>query len=132
MRNAISAGAFYFALVFAAGFLLGAVRVSLLAPAVGDMAATLIELPVILAASWAACLFVLRRMRVEARAAARLLMGAVAFTLLIAAEIALGLGLMNRTLAAQLQEMSAPPALIGLAGQILFAFLPAIALRSRR
>lgn len=128
----MAAGALYFALVFAAGFALGAVRVSLLAPAVGEMAATLIELPVILAAAFGACLFVLRRMRVEARARPRLFMGAVAFTLLIGAEIALGLALMNRSLAAQLQEMSAPPALLGLAGQVLYAFLPLLALALRR
>jgi amino acid transporter len=132
MTAAIAAGALYFAVVFAAGFVLGGVRIGLLAPAVGDVAATLIELPVILALSWAACLLILRRLRVASRAGARILMGAVAFTLLIAAEIALGLGLMNRTFTAQMREMATAPALIGLAGQILFAFFPLLALKVRR
>lgn len=132
MTRAIAAGALYFALVFAAGFALGAVRTSLLAPAVGAMTATLIELPVILALSWIACRFVIARGKVAERAPARLVMGAVAFTLLIAAEIALGIGLLNRSLAAQWTEMSAPPALIGLCGQILFAFFPLLALARRR
>jgi hypothetical protein len=132
MKNAVAAGVLYFAIVFAAGFALGAVRVGLLAPAAGEMTATLIELPVILAASWVACLFALRRFAVEARPGPRLLMGAVAFVVLIAAEIALGLGLMNRTFAAQLREMASPPALIGLAGQVLVALFPVIALAARR
>jgi hypothetical protein len=132
MRYAVAAGVLYFAIVFGAGFALGAVRVGLLAPAAGEMTATLIELPVILALSWLACLFALRRLPVEARPGPRLLMGAVAFVLLIAAEIALGLGLMNRSLAAQLQEMASPPALTGLAGQFLFALFPVIALAARR
>ncbi len=127
-----AAGFFYFAIVFAAGFALGAVRVGMLAPAIGDVAATLAELPVILAVSWAACRFVLRRLKVAPKTSARLAMGAVAFTLLIAAEIALGLLLMDRTIEAQLAAMTAPSALIGLGGQILFAFFPVLALALRR
>lgn len=130
MRTSIAAGALYFAIVFAAGLVLGALRVAFLAPAVGHTPATLIELPVILAASWAACTLVVRQLGVGARAAPRLVMGAVAFALLMAAEIALGLGLMNRSFAAQIREMTAPPGLIGLAGQVLFAAFPLIALRA--
>lgn len=132
MSKAFAAGIVYFAIVFAAGFMLGAVRVGALAPAVGDVAATLIELPFILGASWAACLFVIARFKVPARAPARLTMGAVAFAFLIGAEIALGLGLMDRRLAAQFEAMRAPAALIGLAGQVLFALFPLIAMRARR
>jgi hypothetical protein len=127
-----AAGFLYFSIVFAAGFVLGAARTLWLAPAVGATAATLIELPVILAVSWAACLFVLRRLKVKARAGDRILMGSSAFALLIGAEIALGLGLMNRTFAEQVQAMTAPAGLIGLAGQILFAVFPALALSLRR
>jgi ABC-type uncharacterized transport system permease subunit len=127
-----AAGFFYFALVFAAGFVLGAVRTLWLAPAVGDAAATLIELPVILAVSWAACLFILRRMKVKTNASDRIVMGASAFALLIGAEIALGLGLMNRSFSEQISTMTAPAGLIGLAGQILFAAFPLLALSLRR
>lgn len=132
MKKAAAAGVLYFAIVFAAGFVLGAVRVAFLAPAVGETPATLIELPVILGASWAACAFVVRRLGVAARPAPRLVMGAVAFALLIAAEIGLGLGLMNRNFAAQMQEMTSTPGLIGLAGQALFAMFPVIAMSVRR
>ncbi len=127
-----AAGFFYFALVFAAGFVLGAVRTLWLAPAVGATTATLIELPVILAVSWAACLFILKRMKVKARPSDRFLMGASAFTLLIGAEIALGLGMMSRSVSEQLDAMTAPAGLIGLAGQLLFAAFPVLALLMRR
>ena len=127
-----AAGFFYFALVFAAGFALGAVRTLWLAPQVGATPATLIELPVILAVSWAACLFILRRMKVKANASDRILMGAIAFALLIGAETALGLGPMNRTFGEQVKAMTAPAGLIGLVGQILFAAFPVLALSLRR
>ncbi|MDZ7629250.1 MAG: hypothetical protein U5J99_12700 [Parvularculaceae bacterium] len=131
MKKAFLAGGAYFAIVFAAGFALGFIRVGIIAPMTSDLIATLIELPVILAISWLACGFCLKRFGVERRAGARLLMGAAAFALLILAEIALGLTLLNRTLAGQVEAMSAPAALAGLAGQILFAFFPLMALGRR-
>jgi hypothetical protein len=132
MSKSLAAGASYFLIVFAAGFALGAIRVGALAPAVGDVAATLIELPFILGASWFACLVVIARFKVPAQGPARLAMGAVAFTFLIGAEIALGLVLMDRSFAAQVEAMSEPSGLLGLAGQILFALFPLIALRARQ
>lgn len=132
MRRAAAAGFLYFAIVFAAGFVLGALRVGLIAPLIGDLFATLIELPVILGAAWIACLFVLRRVKVAERLSARLVMGAAALALLVAAEVALGLGLMHRSLETQVAAMKTAPALIGLGGQILFALFPLIALAMRR
>ena len=44
----------YWAMVFALGFVLGTIRVIWVIPLVGLMPATLLELPIILAASWAA------------------------------------------------------------------------------
>lgn len=132
MRTAFAAGFIYFAVVFAAGVLLGAIRVAFLAPAVGDWNATLIELPFILGVSWIACVSIIDRLGVERRAGDRLVMGFAAFGLLLVAEVALGLALMNRTFAGQIAAMSSPSALIGLAGQGLFAIFPLIALILRR
>lgn len=47
-----AAAAVYFAWVFGAGFLLGVVRVPLLVPRMGERAATLAELPVMLCIAW--------------------------------------------------------------------------------
>jgi len=54
MRNIIHAALIYFAAVFSLAFVLGALRVTLIAPKVGAMAAVALELPVVLTASWRA------------------------------------------------------------------------------
>lgn len=113
----------YFAIVFAAGFALGTVRTLWLVPAVGEVPATLLELPVMLAASWWACGWVLRRWPVRP-GSPRLAMGMVALALLLGAEAVLGLTLMGRSVAEQLAAWTAPAALIGLAGQLLLGLMP--------
>jgi hypothetical protein len=52
----------------------------------GETSAVLLELPLMIAASWLLCGWALRRLWVPARAADRAVMGAVAFTMLMAAE----------------------------------------------
>ena len=89
----LKAGVLYFSLVFAAGFLLGSIRVPLLEPRLGARAAELLELPVMLLAIVAAARWVLRRLAVPASAAARLAMGGVALALMLAAEFGLVLSL---------------------------------------
>lgn len=116
------AAAAYFALVFAAGFVLGVIRTLWLAPAVGPLAAVAIELPVILGVAWLACGRVLRRWPLAPAQAA--VMGALAFALLLGAEAALSLLLAGRSLADHLALYAQAPNLLGLAGQIAFAALP--------
>src|SRR6056297_2168880 len=82
------AAAAYAGLVFAAGIVLGTLRTLVLAPALGPLGAVLAELPVILALAWLALGGVLRRWPVPARAAPRLALGALAFAMLIALEVA--------------------------------------------
>lgn len=122
----LKAGALYFALVFAAGFVLGAIRTLLLAPRVGDFAAVAIELPVMLAVAWLACGAVLRWVKPGQGIAAHAVMGLVAFALLMAAELALSLALGAPSIAAWLVGLTSSPGLLGLAGQIAFAIFPMI------
>ncbi len=82
--------------------------------------------------SWIACGSIIDRLGVERRAGDRLVMGFAAFGLLLVAEVAFGLVHMNRTFAGQIATMSSPSALIGLAGQGLFAVFPLFALYLRR
>ncbi len=53
--RAVLAGVLYFGLVFALGFILGTLRVLVLEPRLGSTGAVLLELPVMLAASWLLC-----------------------------------------------------------------------------
>lgn len=119
--RAVRAGVLYVALVLALGFLLGVMRNLLLAPAVGETRAVLLELPVMLLASWVCCRFALSRLSVPA--GDRLLMGGTFLGLLLAAEAALGLAL-GSTLQSIVREWQRVPGSLGLAAQLLSAAFP--------
>jgi hypothetical protein len=53
-------------------------------------------------------------------------MGAIAFVVLLVAEIAVSVLGFGRSLSAQLEQYRQLPALIGLAGQVVFAAFPII------
>lgn len=124
MPRGLSAGPAYFGLVFAAGFVLGTLRTLWLAPALGELGAVALELPVMLAVSWLACGAVLRRRPLPALPD-RAVMGASAFALLMAAEAALALAL-GVPLPAHLAAYAEAPRALGLAGQIAFALIPLV------
>jgi hypothetical protein len=113
----------YWAVVFALGFVLGSLRVLWLAPLVGLVPATLIELPLMLGASWWASGWLVRRFAIADKGAA-LAMGGIAFALLMAAECAVGVGMMGLTPGQWLADFAQPHAAIGLAGQVVFALMP--------
>lgn len=94
----VKAGLLYFALVFGAGFVLGALRVLLLVPRVGSRAAEIVETPVMIAISWFAAAWVVRRIAVPSAARPRLGMGLVALALMLVAEFSLVLPLRGLTL----------------------------------
>lgn len=122
MTRAITAGARYFLVVFALGFALGTLRTLFVAPRFGETTAVLLELPVMLAAAWLVCGYLLRRRALGP--AERAVMGAVAFALLMLAEAALSLLLFHRSLAGHLALYTETPQLLGLAGQVLFGLFP--------
>ena len=55
MFQATKAGALYAIVVFSIGFILGTIRVLLVAPRQGETTAVIIEAPIMLAASWFVC-----------------------------------------------------------------------------
>jgi hypothetical protein len=123
----IPAAASYFALVFALGFALGTVRALWLAPMVGEVAAVLAELPVMLAASYFAARWLTRRFAVRSAQSASL-MGGIAFALLMLAEASLARmmpGTGSATgVAAWFAALFTVPGIYGLAGQIGFGVMP--------
>ena len=132
MSRAILAGAAYFLVMFACGFVLGAARVLVVTPLLGEWGATLVELPVMLTISWVVCGWLVLRLTLPAHATPRVAMGAVAFILLMIAEVLLGASLFDRTLTEQVQGMSVGAGLAGLLSQIAFAAFPLVQLWKAR
>lgn len=115
----------YLAGIFALGFVLGTVRTLWLAPLIGPVAAVACELPLLLLASWwwATCL--LRRYRLGSRGQA-LVMGGIAFALLMLGELALAVTMGGQSARHWLAALGEPAGALGLAGQIAFALIPAL------
>lgn len=124
----IAAALRYFGIIFALGFVLGTIRTLWLAPIVGAVGAVLIELPIMLMASWLAA----RRLAAGPRGGKALAMGVLAFILLIMAEATLAVALAGQSLTQWANDLVRTPGWIGLAGQILFAFMPFLAASSGR
>lgn len=127
MARAGLAGLAYFSIVFLVGFGLGTIRTLLVAPRLGQTSAVLLETPLMLMASWAACRQCVRWFEVPPGLAVRAGMGAVAFALLMAAELALSMLLFRRDLAAFIAAYAAAPGPIGLAAQVMFGLMPLLA-----
>ena len=96
--SAARAGALYFALVFGAGFALGALRVLLMVPRLGARTAELIEAPLMLAVTFLAARWTVRRLAVPPARTPRLAMGGLALGLLLSAEFTVVLGVRGMTL----------------------------------
>ncbi len=126
MRRAIVAGILYFAAVFAIAFCLGTVRVLLVAPRLGETLAVLLELPVVLWASWACCGALVTRLAVSPRPGDRVMMGGVAFVVLQAAEALVAIFVFGRSPTVYLAAFTTLAGQLGLAGQIAFALIPLV------
>lgn len=124
MSRSVRAGLVYFAIVFAAGFALGTLRVLVVAPRIDELPAVLAELPVLLGVSWIACGYAIRRCDVGATFDARGAMGLVAFGVLMAAEFLLASAGFGRSLAEHLSLYAEPAHALGLVAQMAFGAMP--------
>jgi hypothetical protein len=131
MLAAARLGVAYFAFIFALGLIVGVIRELILEPAFGALPAMLIELPLMLGASWLLCRDALARAALPPALGAGIVMGAVAFALLMAVELAIALWTPGRTVGEYLQTFRSPAALLGLAGQVAFACFPALQIALR-
>ena len=126
------AGALYFLILFACGFLLGTIRTLILAPAVGPMAAVALELPVMLGLSWIVAGRLTRGRPALAGTGPRLAMGGLALVLLLVAEVALAGLAFGQSPGAYLATLASPHAALGLAGQLGFGLIPWLRWRAGR
>ncbi|WP_421787042.1 hypothetical protein [Hyphobacterium sp.] len=121
--RAIRLGAVYATAVFLAGFVLGTVRLLVIAPRTGDLAAVLLELPIILGISWLVFGGLARR-QAPLPVAGRGLAGLAAFLTLIVLELILAAFIVPGGPAAMMAGWFTLTGGIGLAGQIAFALIP--------
>lgn len=119
MHTVVKAALAYTLPVFAMAFVLGALRVTLIAPRTGPLVAVALEVPVVLALSWAVAGWVLARWPGCGRPA----LAALAFALLMLLELATALAF-GQTVAQFLAAMTTPAGALGLAGQFGFALIP--------
>lgn len=87
--------AIYFALVFGAGFLLGAIRVTFVVPRIGARAAELAETPLMLLVCAAAAAWVLRRHPEIRGVGPSLATGMLAVAFVLVAEFGVGVWIMH-------------------------------------
>lgn len=125
----IKAGFAYFALVFAAGFALGSIRVPYLVPRLGERAAELIEMPFMFVVIWLAARFITRRFSLPAKALSRLGAGILALGLLVTAEVLVAVALQDRTLGEHVANRDPVSGIVYLAMLALFAVMPLVLTR---
>jgi hypothetical protein len=132
MTRTAKAALLYFALVFAAGFVLGPLRIVWLVPRVGQRWAELMELPIMLAVIVLAARFVVVRLAVPPDAAVRLAMGGVALTLLLAVEFTVVLWLQGLTVPAYFAQRDPVSGTAYYLSVAVFGVLPWLLARRQR
>lgn len=124
MNRPLTAASVYFLTLFTLGFILGTIRVLFVAPRIGELAATLLEVPLMLGAAFFLCRWVVGRWRVPPDLAARGVMVLWFLLLLVLFESLLGVALFGRTLGDIWAGLATPAGLVGLSAQAIAAFLP--------
>jgi hypothetical protein len=120
----VTAGFSYFALVFGAGFLLGAVRIPLLVPRFGERVAELLEMPIMFVVILVSARFTIKRFALPPTVAARLGTGMLALGLLVAAELLLAALLQGRSPAEYVASRDPVSGTVYAGMLVLFAAMP--------
>lgn len=129
-RRVLRAAAAYFGLVFAVGFALGVWRTLLLVPRLGERWAELVEMPLMVGASYLAARWVVRRFAVPRAAKSRLVVGSAALGLLLIAELLVVFLVQRVSLAESLAGRDPVSGAVYLLALVLFALMPWLVGRS--
>lgn len=127
--QALKGRLYYFALVLAAGFVLGTMRVLWLVPRFGERAAELIETPIMLVVTIFAARWVVRRLAVSPAPSKRLVVGFPALALLLVAELMLVLSLRGLSIAEYIAGRDPVSGTVYLMMLGIFAVMPAVVAR---
>lgn len=127
MRN-LQAAALYFLLVFGAGFVLGTGRVLLVVPLLGERAAELLEMPLMLAVIVAAARWVVRH-KLDGRQPSALSVGFSAMGFVLLADLAVGVWLRGMSVVEVFLNRDPVSGTAYYAALLLFAVMPAVLAR---
>ena len=125
----LKAGALYFALVFGAGFVFGAIRVLCMVPRLGTRTAELMEAPVMFAITVLAARWVARRLSLPPAPSVRLAVGFLALGLMLVAEFTIVLGLRGLTFRGYLASRDPLSGTVYFALLAIFALMPLLVAR---
>jgi hypothetical protein len=125
----LKAGAIYFLLVFAVGWVLGPVRELWVVPSFGRVTGVLLEAPIMLIAMIISARWVIRRFDVSRTLNATILVGLAALGILAVAEIAGVLLLRRLSLQEYLGSLVTGAGVISLIMFLLFAAMPTLVTR---
>lgn len=128
----LQAAVLYFLLVFGAGFVLGTVRVLFLVPLLGERAAELLEMPLMLGVIVAAARWTVRRRLDDPRLAAALSVGFLAMGLVLSADLVVGMWLRGMSATEVFLDRDPVSGAAYYASLLFFAVMPAILLRRRQ
>jgi hypothetical protein len=123
----LQAGAIYFALVFGAVLVLGAVRILWIVPRFGTRMAELMEQPIMLLVIIASARWIVGRLAVPLRASSRLGMGCVALSLLLVAEFTVVLWLRGMSVSEYFASRDPVSSTVYYATLAVFAAMPVFA-----
>jgi len=120
----LEAGTVYFALVFAVGFVLGAIRTLWVVPRVGTRKAELTEMPVMLAVTILAARWTVLRLAVPPMLSARIGMGCIALVLMLVAEFGFVLWIRGLSIKEYFSTRDPVPGTAYYAMLVVFAVMP--------
>ena len=122
--GALKYGTIYFALVFAAGLVLGTIRVLALEPRIGARYAELIEMPVMLFVIYQSARYVVSKMPHTKAGIPYFNMGVTALALLLLLEFTLVLGLQGMSIGQYFDSRDEIAFGAYIVSLIIFAFMP--------
>jgi hypothetical protein len=128
----LQAAVLYFLLVFGAGFVLGTGRVLLLVPLLGERAAELLEMPLMLIVVVIAARWVVRHRLEDRWTSLALSVGFIALGLMLAAELAVGVLLRGMSATEVFLNRDPVSGAAYYASLLLFAAMPALLIRLRQ
>jgi len=120
----LQAAAAYFGIVFGVGFVLGSVRVPFLVPRLGARVAELAEMPVMLVAIVLAAGYVVRRFGAAVSSIGWAVAGAIALSLLLAAELLLAVLMAGRGIGEYIASRDPVSGSVYLVMLLVFAAMP--------